>query len=406
MTTFNFKVRATDDKGAFADRDFSIDVRNTVVNRFVATTHEGHIITSIDGTNWTYNINQLYANLYYCGDVIYGNGFWLITKSNTTYLYSIDGTTWEELSFPQGWVLQGSNFSGISRRWSKGGNVVGIQLESSGNVFFWTTTDGRTWTQNAARVMNTTASASDSRMAVGKATLIGDKWWFPCYAQSTSQYWYNLLAVTIPADPTVGGAAVGVQRPTGMTTYGVSNVYNFGGLIIIPSLAGQYFISNDGGTTFSTYNSPLDTTRRGFYSMATMIYGNGRIITLPEPTAPSANAPGPWDSIFTSTDAKNWTASTMPSGWINATNVATNVYTSYLWNTNNNGRILGTFYNGVYLFSSRWTEGTATTGGFIKSTDGINWTRVHVPIYSAAPTDPATLAGVRILGMASMGQNV
>lgn len=92
-TTFNFTVRAEDDQGAFADRDFSMTVRNTSVDRYLITTATD-AYTSPDMTTWTKRIGQggLSAQ--------YGGGKWLIQVSATTYRLSSDGINFSLLTMP------------------------------------------------------------------------------------------------------------------------------------------------------------------------------------------------------------------------------------------------------------------------------------------------------------------
>ena len=52
MATYNFTVRAQDETGAFSDRDFSIQVRNNLVDRLYAI-NDDNGYASIDGINWT-----------------------------------------------------------------------------------------------------------------------------------------------------------------------------------------------------------------------------------------------------------------------------------------------------------------------------------------------------------------
>lgn len=82
-TTYNFTVRAEDNEGAFADRDFSISVRNTVVDRYmIIDTTDAY--TSADMVNWTKRIGQGGRS------VIYAGGKWVIRHDNG-YRLSLDG---------------------------------------------------------------------------------------------------------------------------------------------------------------------------------------------------------------------------------------------------------------------------------------------------------------------------
>lgn len=102
MATYNFTVRAEDETGAFSDRDFAIEVRNTVVEKFIAISSV-HAFTSIDGINWTERSGQ-------GGDLVMRTGeYWIITqKSHNSYYclpeikISKDGINWNTHYLPTG----------------------------------------------------------------------------------------------------------------------------------------------------------------------------------------------------------------------------------------------------------------------------------------------------------------
>lgn len=57
MATYNFTVRAQDETGAFSDRDFSIQVRNNLVDRLLAI-DANDAYASVDGTTWTQRVGK------------------------------------------------------------------------------------------------------------------------------------------------------------------------------------------------------------------------------------------------------------------------------------------------------------------------------------------------------------
>jgi hypothetical protein len=88
MATYNFTVRATDNLGAYADRNFSITVNNTNIERFVVvgTTGCAH---SPDGVNWSLEAGQS------GGGVTFGNGRWVIYQAGGMNLRtSTDAYNW------------------------------------------------------------------------------------------------------------------------------------------------------------------------------------------------------------------------------------------------------------------------------------------------------------------------
>jgi hypothetical protein len=77
MTTFPFTVRATDDQGAFADRNFSITVRNSKVER-VAVLGNSAIWSSPTGTGTWTRRDALGGSTF-----AYGNNTWVIIGAST-----------------------------------------------------------------------------------------------------------------------------------------------------------------------------------------------------------------------------------------------------------------------------------------------------------------------------------
>lgn len=95
-STYNFTVRAEDDQGAFADRDFSIVVKNTSVDRYMVV-DATDAYTSPDMVTWTKRNGQ-------GGNAVsYGGGKWLIhygpSAGSTTYRISNDGVNFANSVF-------------------------------------------------------------------------------------------------------------------------------------------------------------------------------------------------------------------------------------------------------------------------------------------------------------------
>jgi hypothetical protein len=103
MATYNFTIRATDNVGAYADRNFSINVNNTIYDRFVAVGNAG-LARSPDGVNWLWE-----AGLSGEG-VAFGGGKWLVWNG-TTFRSSPDGTSWTNYT-P---TFTGASVGGVSR---------------------------------------------------------------------------------------------------------------------------------------------------------------------------------------------------------------------------------------------------------------------------------------------------
>lgn len=107
MAKYDFTVRAMDNLGAFADRDFSIEVKNTSATRFVVVGNGG-IAHSIDGITWT-KANASPPPIQSSGvGVSYGDGKWVVYGNfsigstwRCQYHVSYDGgVTWRTIAKP------------------------------------------------------------------------------------------------------------------------------------------------------------------------------------------------------------------------------------------------------------------------------------------------------------------
>lgn len=71
MARYNFTIRAEDETGAFADREFAIEVKNDLVERMVVVDTQ-NAYSSIDGTRWTIRAGQ-------GGDIVKRVGnYWIV----------------------------------------------------------------------------------------------------------------------------------------------------------------------------------------------------------------------------------------------------------------------------------------------------------------------------------------
>ena len=105
MATYDFTVRAQDETGAFSDRDFSIQVRNNLVDRILAI-NSANAYASVDGTTWTERTGKgghwcrnLLGKWIVCTDAYNGYDYY---RSNlgTVYRLSDDTINWtEDLKF-------------------------------------------------------------------------------------------------------------------------------------------------------------------------------------------------------------------------------------------------------------------------------------------------------------------
>lgn len=405
MTTFNFKVRAVDNKGAFADRDFSMDVRNTAYDKFVMTTNEGYIVTSVDGLNWQYRAQYLNANTLF-GDVVWGPGFWFATKTATTYIRSIDGINWTEHSYPTGYAMYPTNIAStytnsptLIPRPSVGDGKLMMLLEvdtattadQARHLAY--STDGLTWTVVPTPIIKNTSAIY--RACSNQALFANDRWYVNHYAQSS---WPNQDTAMRWIAKDFTGDWTNVPRANGATGFGGGHYLRFvNGTFFTWSNSNIYMMSAD-GINWTSYTRP--TISSAYYYLPCMLYCNGKIVAYPDSynySSVQATA-GTWDKVHTSLDGITWSTVTVPTLPFTHPSI---VNYSTLFNTaSSNGRICGTYYGGVILFGSRIVNNNAAYGGLLTSTDGgLTFTRNAIP-------SVGLVSAVAVNGLASMGQSV
>lgn len=385
MTEFNFTVRATDNLGAFADREFSINVRNTIVDRWVATVNGGSVITSPDGINWTYQQNIITGSNAWSGtsgqtasrgQVCHFNGKWFINAA-THIVTSTDAKTWTSTPFPT------INFSGqvytpiltqlnyMNPNWAKSTSNIGIVvtvLSSNVNIYrsvLFMSSDGVNWTEKWVQTDNVSGSIlpQSSRVIYGNG-----KWVISANRRTltsgqtvgyvSSDEGDTWLPVTIPTSSFAGG-----------------DITFINGKWILPRNDVQaYYISDDlVNWSYQTYSTPIQTNFRFF----DWNYGNGVISVFPD-LLTNVSGSG-WNRVYSSVDLVNWTETTLPtypvgnfgSGTITGgypRPVTTSVY-----------RPSSAFYNGQFIFGVSTTNGQPTTAGLLSSTDGKTYTKLNLP---------------------------
>ena len=129
MATFNFTVRATDNVGAYADRTFSLNVNNTIYDRFVIVGTNG-LYRSVSGAAsaaaWTYEAGMSGTH------VQFGGGKWVVftgtTNGNSPMIRtSADGTNWSTVPITTA-AVTGEQFYGIVMAKYRNGAWIGMGL--------------------------------------------------------------------------------------------------------------------------------------------------------------------------------------------------------------------------------------------------------------------------------------
>lgn len=354
MTTFNFTVRATDDRGAFADRDFSIKVRNTIIDRYMAMSSTG-LYTSPDATTWTLRPGIGNGNsTNFQTEIVNGNGRWLMNKDATTYLLSLDGVNWSPYPLP----LPAANNStlGVIPRFSYGNGkfVVSFVYSQSASIFVYkvyTSTDGVNWTTPVTTVTSG-------------------------YAASLA-YYNTPGAYANPAPPPVfGNGRWNVVNPStgvnqfftstdGMATFntvtsplgGCGNLTYVNGLWLATGLSGTTLATSVDGFTWSLQTLPAGYSDNN-WRITKILYGNGRLVLVVSRLVYQTTTNAVSSAVFTSTDGVAWTNTALPVTWAPSGGTITHIAT-------------GTFHNGLFIIGNS----LGLTQGILISEDGITWSR-------------------------------
>lgn len=303
-TTFNFTVRAEDDQGAFADREFSIKVRNTVVDRYMIT-DSVDAYTSPDLVNWTKRANQGgYA-------VNYGGGKWMVTVdlNTATYRISTDGVNFETRSLTTS-IAGLTGLAGIlvdhEIIWHNGYWWVHCRATSIGwtgyKYFLIKSSDGLTW--------NTVAEHNLGQASSTTPTIVGDEMFI---VVNSAIYSINTTTgTTSPFSPNLPAMNLG----TGTIT--ILPPYRINGLWIFPRHSITAFGSYYSADRINWYAGEIASSHSGrTYDRSTYI--NGVIFAQYRLTAASSGS-GP----LMSSDGKKWT--TAATGFSSAINSGTKCF--------------------------------------------------------------------------------
>lgn len=355
MPTFNFTVRATDDLGAYADRNFSINVRNTVVDSFclIETGNGNDILTSTDGVNWTRRENALaFGNTTTIG-VVYGNGTWIAYKgggnSNAVYKISYDAINWIPYNFVD---EEGQSIPVIdshSIQFVNGKFCFISRRTTSEPPTFYTSIDGKSWTRMGA----ITGHGANAMPNNNKITYGDGMYWVGSSGSPNTIFAYKSV------DQGMTWESVTLTGFTSWVT--TSGLHYINGLWIVMHGNGS---GNSTSMTYATSNDGIIWTKRtapvpsSYYKASTVLYGNGRIVL---PLAPASSYTRVYDRVLTSEDGIEWTLRTFEPIAQGTSNTYAN----------------GLYHNGLFILSTNSTTfGGGQTKGLRVSSDGINWNSV------------------------------
>ena len=331
MAVFPFTVRATDSEGSYSDRQFNITVRNSRVERYMVI-DVNNAYTSPDGQIWTQRNG---AGGYTCA---YGNGFWLIVKNTGSFdmMKSTDGINYvtiptasmtfinETGAVTTNASLAPINGTGLGNKMKlKFWNGKFYMLASHAgayNIAAWSSSDGVTWTKSSVASYTATPSTSSNLNTYLQWGEDGNTLFLP-----------NVFSGT----PVTGSTYVyGWSTTDGVIWTPVKNI-------------NQATNTSAAGVTSTRYLTRIN----GVY-MAGVDNYNGNAQNM--------------NTITTSTDGVNWTASTMTT---NVANISGTMGSVGL-NPKMPIYVNGTLFMFCDIFKNYYT-GPAT---ILTSTDGLSWT--------------------------------
>lgn len=253
MATYPFTIRAVDSAGAYTDRNFSITVNNTSIDRFVIGTSTG-IWRSPTGLASTWN-NEAIGQV---TGVDYGNGYWLAWNNNNV-------TTWGQV-----------RYSPDAINWSS----VTPSLSS--------TPSGYTNSQQCTRI-----KYRKGEWHAFVSLWNGSNWRLAEYVSSDMLTWTYTRDVLVP-----------FSQATNLTDIGVDDVEYDATSDTWVAIAKTQSANPANGAIYSRTGSGNWTSRQsltGYPRSGSVLFLNGMWLAI-------AGSVGATQTVYTSVDATNWTA--------------------------------------------------------------------------------------------------
>lgn len=335
MSTFNFTVRATDDQDTYADRQFSINVKNDkMINCVVADGSNVYTTTNLGKDTMVTRPGVTTASLGSTMNTLtYGNGTW-IASNGTSYYTSVDGINWVLHSYPDytsttfsqdtSYANNGNTYPLNNITFKNGYFFVVLRQEDKDATYFnyvLYSVDGINWKQFGTtwiRKANSTMPSNDFYFD-GEDLFI---------AMSTNGYYRT----TTDSSGNKIWSLVSVSSLSGTAMASAIGMVCINGLWLLYS-SNTLFTSNDLVTW---------TTRSGFTGNTELKYVNGRVVSLLDNTNTNYNY------FIYSQDCITWTS-----------------VKSTLSYTPNAGRAC--MYKGSFIM-------VASGGSVVSSSDGVTYT--------------------------------
>ena len=353
MATFPFTVRAIDSENAFSDRQFSINVRNTRVERYLII-DPTNAWTSNDLVNWTIRLGQGGTH---CA---YGNGMWMVIAS-TGVRTSADGINW---TFTPTASLVVTRPNGDAATWtaptSNYAQGIATSLSFAAGRFWFTSLIGSTAGGGGGHALYSSAD--------------GINWRFQPIPITSTGSWIQ------------GGAATTFIANSKRTLVDVGNntlVFNSNTIdSATPALNLIGYQSTDGGVTWTGLRrNDLPASAAQASGYLTRFNGVYYAFTTP-PQGQGGTFTGTPINYAYSTDGSNWINSTLSVG--NAGVAAT---------FTNHPTVVCHYVNGqLIVLGSRGGGNTATAGHLqTSSVNGTSWTIDPNRIKSYHSSTPSTV---------------
>lgn len=388
MTTFNFTVRAVDERGAYADRDFSIKVRNTIIDRYIAMSTNGHLYTSPDGDIWTQRINEGIAlvdnNYMYSNEIVYGNGIWVAVLDRLSYQTSTNGVLWTRRTLPATIVPNPANYMTAINTIPKVSFVNGKfyiarwTKRSANNYHYkevWSSLNGIDW--EFAFRLPVNSEIIPNNVALGWQQLNSI-----CFGNGTIIMSSGLNTDVIYVSKDNGENWITAN----CKVTNILNIYYYNGLFFALSTFSMGITTSIDGLNWTI--QPVPAIANVGYSQ--LMYGNGRLIALATRGSTSANSTPNIDFFMTSTDGVNWEKIQLPVSSILA------------GNTNLN-KAMGVYFNGVFMILYNRMPGSPENIG-LRSTDAVNWEPIPISSFVGL-TDNIATGNVGFHSFGAIGQD-
>jgi len=358
---------------------------------FAAVGLNGTILTSVDGVNWTVQVQTQEKEL---KAVAYGNGTFVAVGK--TILTSSDGVNWEEANTSGTWYY---SLSGIAYG---NGTFVVLNSSTNGRTSFFTSKDGLNWILQSTVLqigVREVTYANGTFVAVGAGTIAtssdGEEWTTQYTGKSVLDVTYgNGIFVVVGENGTVLTSFDALNWADQQLDPGTALLKVTYGNGMFVGIGNNKILTSPNGENWTTYEQNVNS----WQYIKEITYGNGNFVAV-----------GEWGIIMTSRDGLDWesvwTSSNPPENTsYNLISLQSIAYGNGTYIAIGNG---GNIYNWLPLTyispdgvnwsykSLEWSDNLSLvsyvkgqflmfgTGGdrynpstFIyTSTDGVNWTR-------------------------------